>query len=407
MEITPSMAKNLLETSPGNRRLRGWYVDLLAAAMRRGEWRVTSQGIGIDCNGHLRDAHHRLNACVKSGVSFPSVVVMGMREDANEVIDIGKKRSVSDLLEMDQRIAEVIKLGCIYACGTTSPTIDQMRPFIDAGFGDAVSSLVEFCGTKRKFFSSAPMKLAACVTIMNGGNADFVLGQYRALCTLHFDQMSASAQALVRQISAIKARAIQPREGIARGMSVFDERKANATRVIVSDDSIDAAVATVKSTLHGLIKTAPSADGVKKTGTGSNARCINAPALHDAVENERAREWVVDFLTGLILVHPGLCPHITEALEGILYEDIKGLDILIEVHSLLIKNPTWTVNHILSYFSRKRWHDARNAIARIASMTIFTLPSAVKTEPVHLTYLIECIANNTALQAMRRGPKLI
>ena len=48
MDITPAMAKEMLETSPGNRRLRGWYVDLLAAAMKRGEWRVTSQGIGFD-----------------------------------------------------------------------------------------------------------------------------------------------------------------------------------------------------------------------------------------------------------------------------------------------------------------------------------------------------------------------
>ena len=407
MEITPSMAKNLLETSPGNRRLRGWYVDLLAAAMRRGEWRVTSQGIGIDCNGHLRDAHHRLNACVKSGVSFPSVVVMGMREDANEVIDIGKKRSVSDLLEMDQRIAEVIKLGCIYACGTTSPTIDQMRPFIDAGFGDAVSSLVEFCGTKRKFFSSAPMKLAACVTIMNGGNADFVLGQYRALCTLHFDQMSASAQALVRQISAIKARAIQPREGIARGMSVFDERKANATRVIVSDDSIDAAVATVKSTLHGLIKTTPSAEGVKKTGIGSNARCINAPALHDTDENKKAREWAVDRATGLILVNPGFCPHITGALQELFFEDIDGLALLIEIHDLLIKNPTYTANHVISYFRQKKGSGAGNVLARMVSRTVCVLPSVVQTDPAHLIYLIKCIANNTALQAMRRATKQI
>lgn len=87
MDISPTLAKEMLETSPGNRRLRGWYVDLLAASMKRGEWRVTSQGIGFDILGRLRDAHHRLHACIKSGVSFQSVVVFGMRTDAYEVTD--------------------------------------------------------------------------------------------------------------------------------------------------------------------------------------------------------------------------------------------------------------------------------------------------------------------------------
>ena len=36
MDISPTLAKEMPETSPGNRRLRGWYVDLLAASMKRG-----------------------------------------------------------------------------------------------------------------------------------------------------------------------------------------------------------------------------------------------------------------------------------------------------------------------------------------------------------------------------------
>ena len=265
MDITPAMAKEMLETSPGNRRLRGWYVDLLAAAMKRGEWRVTSQGIGFDVIGRLRDAHHRLHACIQSGVSFPSVVVFGMRTDAYEVTDTGMVRTYADRLNEDRAVADVLRLGCQYALGTAKPTIDQMMPIIDAGIGDAARSLIEFCGSKRKYYASAPMKLAACITIMNGGNADFVLQQYRAICTLDFDAMSKSAQALVRQVDSGKTRANETREVLSRGFRVFDKDRHGISKIQISDADIDAAVELVRSVLRNSVGEEPKTG---KVGAG-------------------------------------------------------------------------------------------------------------------------------------------
>lgn len=253
MDISPTLAKEMLETSPGNRRLRGWYVDLLAASMKRGEWRVTSQGIGFDILGRLRDAHHRLHACIKSGVSFQSVVVFGMRTDAYEVTDTGMLRTYADRLDEDRAVADVLRLGCQYALNNSKPTIDQMRPIIDAGLGDAARALIEFCGSKRKYYATAPMKLAACITIMNGGNADFVLQQYRALCSLDFEAMSKSAQAIVRQVDSGKARANETREVLARGFRVFDKDRHGISKIQISDADIDAAVELVRSVLRNSV----------------------------------------------------------------------------------------------------------------------------------------------------------
>lgn len=271
MDITPEIAKEMLETSPGNRRLRGWYVDLLAAAMKRGEWRVTSQGIGFDVLGRLRDAHHRLHACIRAGVSFPSVVVFGMRTDAYEVTDTGMVRTYADRLDEDRAVADVLRLGCQYALGTTKPTIDQMRPIIDAGIGDAARSLIKFCGSKRKYYATAPMKLSACITIMNGGDADFVLQQYRAMCSLDFDAMSKSAQALVRQVDSGKSRANDTREVLARGFRVFDKDRHGVGRIQISDADIDAAVELVRSVLRNSVGEEPKAVkvGVRRTAPPS------------------------------------------------------------------------------------------------------------------------------------------
>lgn len=268
MDISPTLAKEMLETSPGNRRLRGWYVDLLAASMKRGEWRVTSQGIGFDILGRLRDAHHRLHACIKSGVSFQSVVVFGMRTDAYEVTDTGMMRTYADRLDEDRAVADVLRLGCQYALNNSKPTIDQMRPIIDAGLGDAARALIEFCGSERKYYATAPMKLAACITIMNGGNADFVLQQYRALCSLDFEAMSKSAQAIVRQVDSGKARANETREVLARGFRVFDKDRHGISKIQISDADIDAAVELVRSVLRNSVGEEPKTG---KVGAGMTA----------------------------------------------------------------------------------------------------------------------------------------
>ncbi len=258
MEITPAIAKEMLDSSQGNRRMRGWYVSLLAAAMKRGEWRVTSQGIGIDKNGHLRDAHHRLTACVNSGVSFQSVVVFGLREDAYQVTDTGINRTCADILGENRRVSDVLTLGSRIALATQKPTIDQMTPIIDAGLGQCARALIEFCGASRKYFSSAPMKLAACITIMNGGDADYVLGQYRAMCCLDFEAMSRASQALIRQTDSGKAKIIGYKEPIARGMRVFDKDRSEISRIQASEADIESAHSLVRSVLLNSVERSAS-----------------------------------------------------------------------------------------------------------------------------------------------------
>lgn len=249
MTITPEIAKELLATSPGNRQLRVGYVDNLAGAMKRGEWRVTSQGIGIDVNGRLRDAHHRLNACIKSGASFQSLVVLGMPENAYEVTDTGINRTLADRMDVDQRIAEIYRLAGDLMYGRL-PTSDQIRPFVESGLGNAAQKLLAYCRTSKKYFSSAGMKLAACITLMNSGDADYVLRQYRALCLFDLDALSQSAKALVRQVNNGKTYAAgRQREVLARGLRVFDVDRKDIERILVTDSDIAAATELVRDVL--------------------------------------------------------------------------------------------------------------------------------------------------------------
>ena len=252
LDITPEMAEYLLSTSPGNRKIRNWHVSMLADSMSRGEWRVTSQGIGIDMNGNLRDAHHRLMAVVKSGVTIRSDVVMGLPLNSYEVIDTGIKRNLADLLHENKRITDILNAAAsiIYDTQRTVP-IDQMRPIMESGLYETAKSLIKHCGTARAFYSSAPIKLSACVTIMNGGDTDYVMQQYKALCLLDFKSMSTAAMSLVKQVDDGKTNAKgNKKDTIARGLRVFDVKQKDSDKSSLRQEDLEAAQKFILNVLN-------------------------------------------------------------------------------------------------------------------------------------------------------------
>jgi hypothetical protein len=249
LEVTPTLASQMLATSVGNRNIRRWHVDLLAGAQRRGEWRLTHQGAAFDWNGALRDAHHRLMACVQSGVTISMLVTLGLDPAAFDAVDQGVNRNLSDLTGWDKRVAEPVRLATMIARGHSRVTTPQVQEIASGGVAAALTNLIDYCGTSRRYYSSAPMRLAAAATIMNGGDSTFVLGQYRALCLLSFDEMTHCSKALVRQVDSLKARAGQTRESLARGLRVFDTYRADLSKIQVSETDIAVAVEMVRTVL--------------------------------------------------------------------------------------------------------------------------------------------------------------
>ena len=247
IEVTPGLAAEMLATSIGNRKTRRWHVDMLAAAMRRGEWKLTHQGAAFDWNGALRDAHHRLMACAQSGVSITMLVTLGLDPDSFDAVDQGVNRTLSDINGWEKRIAEPLRLATAIARGSSRVTPQQVHEIASGGLDKALDGLVEYCGTARRYYSSAPMRLAAATTIMNGGDSSFVLRQYRALCLLDFDEMTQCSKALVRQVDSLKASASQTRETIARGLKVFDSSRAGISKIQVSDADIVGSVELVRA----------------------------------------------------------------------------------------------------------------------------------------------------------------
>jgi len=97
--VTPEMATEWLKGNFINRPLNVRHVDTLASEMSKGRWK--SNGDTICFNGDtLIDGQHRLEACVKSGVAFETIVVSGLPSDVFDTKDAGKIRSAADVLSI-------------------------------------------------------------------------------------------------------------------------------------------------------------------------------------------------------------------------------------------------------------------------------------------------------------------
>lgn len=115
---------------------------------------------------------------------------------------------------------------------------------------------------------------------MDGGDADFVLQQYWALCSLDFETMSKSAQALVRQVNNVRARANDAREVLARGFRVFDKDRYAVSKIQVTESDINAAVEFVRSVLrHSVHEARPFPVARVGTLVGAVGMAINEARL--------------------------------------------------------------------------------------------------------------------------------
>lgn len=98
--VTPDMAAAWLTRNEKNRNLNTNYVETLAADMLAGRFPFTGDAIRFDTTDRLIDGQHRLAAIVLTGVPVTIAVMRGLPPEAQESMDIGRSRTISDRLKM-------------------------------------------------------------------------------------------------------------------------------------------------------------------------------------------------------------------------------------------------------------------------------------------------------------------
>lgn len=250
--ITPKLAQAMLESSLGNRAIRGWYVDVLANAIKRGEWSLTNQGIAFDKYNHLIDGHHRLLACIQANIPITVICVYGISQEGYDAIDQGINRKVYDVLAIDKRIAQPLRLAASYAFSQQKLTMQQIRKMQETDILVSISELVEYSGTSRRGISAAPVKLGAALQMLNyPSTADWIKRQYKAACLLKFDEMCNHMQYFCKWLS-INVKRNTNNGLLAMSLHVFDKSKENNKRVL-GKSSVEFEIEYARRSLQALL----------------------------------------------------------------------------------------------------------------------------------------------------------
>ena len=95
--LTPDKAREFLANQRNNRRVKEANVSKLINDMTNNRFVYNGDPLRFDRHGRLGDGQHRCLACIKTGLTFPVLVVRNLPDEAFLTIDIGASRTAADL----------------------------------------------------------------------------------------------------------------------------------------------------------------------------------------------------------------------------------------------------------------------------------------------------------------------
>lgn len=110
--ITPALAKELLDLNTANRNPKVGHINTLVAEIKSGRWNPNGSTIVIGSDGVIKDGQHRLLAVVKAGIPIVSAVAYGLSNEVWKTIDTGKTRTASDIFKLNG-VANSISVSAI------------------------------------------------------------------------------------------------------------------------------------------------------------------------------------------------------------------------------------------------------------------------------------------------------
>lgn len=112
--VTPALAQHIIETiEQGNRKRSTKKIGEYAKALTDGQWALTGQPIIFSRAGRLLDGGHRLSGVIISEKKIRTLAVFGVADDAFSFLDIGRKRTPANTLEVMGVANGVVKAGAM------------------------------------------------------------------------------------------------------------------------------------------------------------------------------------------------------------------------------------------------------------------------------------------------------
>ena len=139
--VTPDIAREMLTTNTHNRNVKSKHHEY-AEDMRSGAWRPEScDPLRFSRSGVLLDGQNRLHAVIESETTIPFLVVRGLSDETQSVMDSGVARKFADVLKLQGEehhisLAAVVRLVWEWERGVSylakgRATNSQLLRFLD------------------------------------------------------------------------------------------------------------------------------------------------------------------------------------------------------------------------------------------------------------------------------------
>ena len=99
--LTPDKAREFLAFQRDNRRMKSANEAKLVNDMSSNRFIYNGDPLRFDCFGRMGDGQHRCEACIKTGRSFPVLIVRNLPDEAFQTIDIGATRTAADIFTFE------------------------------------------------------------------------------------------------------------------------------------------------------------------------------------------------------------------------------------------------------------------------------------------------------------------
>lgn len=237
--VTPDSARKWLEHNSDNRPLRPGVVDGFLKAWRRGEWKVTHQGVAFAKSGRLLDGQHRLTFIseLPAETTVPMNVSYDLEEDTFDAIDQGYRRTTSDLYMVSAGLVAVANFVCKIAISERSGFTPQfVKPFIE-WVAPEYELLTTFCPAAARTWSSASVRSAAILNIKLGHDRDFIRVAYDALVHSNISAMPPNVRVLAQQHMSGKIVSARGLDLFCRAQRAFNSKDGEVSKILIRDIS--------------------------------------------------------------------------------------------------------------------------------------------------------------------------
>lgn len=188
--ITPEIAEQMLVANVKNRKAKSKPLKAVEGVINNGEWSMNGEAIVFDKFGKLSDGQHRLMACVKTGKPIDVIVVRGVEEDAQDTIDNGTARQLSDYVMIDgyKNYTDVAAIGkalirkddlgicpVLFDNGNTRRSVKAMRRFINDCHDERIEPLIPYVRAVKTRFQhmNVPVLGSLFDEFRKAGDEDF------------------------------------------------------------------------------------------------------------------------------------------------------------------------------------------------------------------------------------------